>query len=123
MPTLCAAHNGTQGRKLTLEQLAAKTPLPNGKMGRQAGRVATFGKFGKSKKITPPIFVLIMSQSPRNNNDEEGIDVALPPGVDTLTVWLRFECSDPTGAVGFMGVGIEDITSIQLKKSNTKWNR
>lgn len=116
---LHAAHNGPQGRKLTLEQLAAKAPLPNGKMGRRAGRIASFWKFGKSKKITPPIFGLMKSRSPRNNDDEEGVDVTLPPGVDTLTVWLRFECSDPAGAIGLMGVGIEDITySSQSKMGN-----
>ncbi len=113
---LYAARNGPQGRKLTFEQMAAKAPLPNGKMGRRAGRVATFGKSGKRKRIIGPIFRLMKSRSRRNNGDEEGVDVTLPPGIDSLTVWLRFECSDPAGAIGFMGVGVEDITSSSQSK-------
>jgi len=114
-PLISRAHNGPGGRQLTLEQLAGKAPLPNGKMSRRAGRIAVFGK---SERMIGPIFRLEKSRSRSNDGDEEGVDVTLPPSVDTLTVWLRFECSDPAGAVGFMGVGIEDITSGQSKTGN-----
>jgi hypothetical protein len=41
----------------------------------------------------------------------------LPAGLDTITVWVRFSCSDPNGKVGFSGVKLEDLTEIKNPKS------
>ncbi len=110
--SLCAAQNEPSGKNLTTEQLSGKAPLPNGEVGAHAGRIALFSKGGR---MTGPSFRLIKGNSRGQESDKEHMDVTLPPGVETLTVWVRFECSDPTGEVGFMGVGIEDITASKSK--------
>ena len=118
---ICAAHNESGRKKLTPEQLAGEAALPNQKWRRDrpSGR---FAIFGKNRKTTGPGFRLVKSRSKKHEREKEGVDITLPPGVDTLTVWLRFNCSDPDGSVGFMGVGIEDITASQsqgLKSGDT----
>ncbi len=120
---ICVAHNGPRGKNLIPEQLAGEASLANQKWGRDRPS-GSFASFGKNRKTTGPGFRLVKSRTPRNEREKEGVDITLPPGVDTLTVWLRFKCSDPDGAVGFMGAGIEDITTSQTqKKGNTGHDR
>jgi hypothetical protein len=115
--SLCAAYNEPEGKDFTSEQLTGKALLPNGKTGPKAGSIVSFGKGGEA---TGGGFRLWRSKSERDSIGEDGMDVTLPPGVDTITVWVRFECSDPNGEVGFMGAGIEDITAGQSKSKTGK---
>jgi len=105
--SVCAVHNGPGRGNLKVEQLAGEALLPNGKMGPGIGRIMSSRR---SKNITGANFRIVKSKSP-GLSEEEGMDVTLPPGIDTLTVWVRFKCSDPAGRVGFMGSGIEDVTA------------
>ena len=79
--------------------------------------------FGKGMTMTGQGFRLVRTRPRRRDIDEEGVDVTLPASVDTLTVWVRFECSDANGEVGFMGVGIEDITTKRIANGSWRfWN-
>ena len=97
--SLCATYNrGTD--KLNAKQFAGLSALPNGKKGASAGQIASFGK---NKGTTKGKFSIV------GGNAETHI--TLPDGVDTITVWIRFDCKDPNGKIGFSGVRLEDITA------------
>lgn len=109
--SLCAAHNGSNGNDLTVRQLAGSDALPDGRSGQQAGRIAFYGK-----STTKGGYAIVSSGNgaaavPQSSN------ITLPAGVDTITVWVRFHCSDPKGKVGFSGVKLEDISAIKKPKS------
>jgi len=96
--SLCAAYN-RGGDDLTAEQLAGRFALPNGKKGEKAGAIASFGK---GKGNTQGKFAILSSDADTY--------ITLPQDVNTITVWVRFDCKDPNGRVGFSGVKLEDIT-------------
>jgi len=110
--SLCAAYNGPDGKNLTAKQLAGLDALPDGKIGPQAGQIASY-----SPDITTKgNFDLVFS----GENAPGGLKsshITLPTGVDTITVWIRFTCSDPNGKVGFSGLRLEDITASGSLKS------
>jgi len=104
---LCAAHNGPDGKDLTVQQLAGLAPLPDGRSGPQAGRIASYGPGITTKGD----FSLVFSGK-NAPSGWEASHITLPDGVDTITVWVRFICSGPKGEVGFSGVKLEDISAI-----------
>jgi len=103
--SLCATHNGPNGKDLTAQQLAGEAALPDGKIGLQAGQIASYSQGNTTKGD----FALVFSG--------DNSHITLPAGVDTITVWVRFSCSDPMGKVGFSGVKLEDITAMTDVKS------
>ncbi len=109
--SLCAAHNGSNGNDLTVRQLAGSDALPDGRSGQKAGRIAFYGK------NTTKGDYAIMSSANGAAAVPQSSNITLPPGVDTITVWVRFNCSDPKGKVGFSGVKLEDISAIKKPKS------
>ncbi len=110
--SLHAATNGPVGKDLTNEQLAGLAALPDGKSGPQAGLITSYSKGNTTKGA----FELAFS-SDKGAGDSQSSHITLPAGVDTITVWVRFKCSDPNGKVGFSGVKLEDITAIKNPKS------
>jgi hypothetical protein len=110
--SLCATHNGPNGKDLTVQQLAGLAPLPDGTSGPQAGRIA----FYSQGNTTKPDFAIVFTGANATVGPQSS-HITLPAGADTITVWVRFSCSDPKGKVGFSGVRIEDITAIENPKS------
>ena len=110
--SLHAVPNGPDGKDLTGQQMAGLAPLPDGRSGPQAGRVAVRGPGNTTKGA----FDLVFSAD-KSAGDPQSSHITLPAGVDTITVWVRFRCSDPKGKVGFSGVRLEDISAIENPKS------
>jgi hypothetical protein len=106
---LCATHNGPGGEDLTTQQLAGQASLPDGTSGPGAGRIAYYGPRGD--------FELVFSGERGASPEQMSSNITLPAGVDTITVWVRFRCSDRDGKVGFSGVKLEDISAISNPKS------
>jgi len=104
--SLCAAPHTPDKKDLTAQQLAGLEALPDGKAGHQDGAIARFGPGhttkGKFKTVNSGNITGTVLTAP---------DITLPTYVDTITVWTRFVCSDPNGAVGFTGVKLEDVTT------------
>jgi hypothetical protein len=110
--SLCASHNGREGKDLTTEQLAGLAALPDGNRGPQAGRIEYYGP----GKTTKGDFALTFSGD-KTAGGLQSSHITLPPDANTITVWVRFSCSDPNGKIGFSGVKIEDISAIRNIKS------
>jgi hypothetical protein len=104
--SVCAAAGTSSSSNLTAQQMAGAAPLPNGTQGPKAGCVASFA----SGRTTKGQFSFVLTGD-RDEQGEEVAHIALPPGTDSITVWLRFSCSDPQGKVAFSGVMLEDITA------------
>lgn len=83
----------SKGTDFTTDQLTGKTPLPDGSQGPEAARIALYGP-GKTTK----------GQWVTNT-----VDIVMPPGVDTLTTWLRHSGKDSTG-VGMDWIKVEDLS-------------
>ena len=111
--SLHATHNGAERKDLTIQQLAGLAALPDGKRGPQAGRIAYYHR-GKTTKANHEI---VFSADKAASENEDASHIALPADVNTITVWLRFSCSDPKGKVGFSGIKLEDITASGSVKS------
>jgi len=108
--SLCATHNGPDGKDLTIQQLAGLAPLPDGRSGPQAGRIASYSQGNTTKGD----FSMVFSGA---NDGPQSSHITLPDGADTITVWIRFNCSDPKGKVGFSGIKLEDISANPNPKS------
>ena len=110
--SLHAAHNGPDGKDLTVRQLAGLAGLPDEGNSGAGGRIASYDP----NHTTGGACELVFSG---DNAPSQGRSshVTLPPGVDTITVWVRFECPNPQGKVGFSGVRCEDISAIKNPKS------
>ena len=120
--SLCANHNGPDGKDLDVQQLLGVAPLPSGRGGLDAGRKAFYTK----GKVTKGETIIVSGDESLGGPNSSHI--TLPPGVNTITVWVRFVCDDQKGEVAFAGVKIEDITAIEnpdtplqiLQKENAK---
>lgn len=110
--SLCVAPNGADGKDLTVQQLAGLAVLPNGRSGPQAGRIALCNQDNTTKSN----FELVFSGDELADGTKSS-HVTLPPGVDSITVWVRFSCSDTNGKIGFSGVKLEDISAIGSPKT------
>lgn len=100
------------GKDLSVEQLAGLAALPDGRRGPEVGRIAFYGPGNTTRGDSAMVF--------SGKDAPGGFDsshITLPAGVDTITVWVRFSCSDPNGKVGFSGVKLEDLTEIKNPKS------
>jgi hypothetical protein len=111
--SLCAAPGAPDGKDLTVQQLAGSAPLPDRRSGLEAGRIASYGP----GNTTRGAYELVFSGENGGSPEQTSSNITLPAGVDTITVWVRFRCSDPTGKVGFSGVKLEDISAISNPKS------
>ena len=102
----------TSGKDLSVEQLAGLGALPDGRRGPEVGRIAFYGPGNTTRGDSALVF---------SGKDAPGgfqsSHITLPAGVDTITLWVRFSCSDPNGKVGFSGVKLEDLTEIKNPKS------
>jgi len=110
--SLCAVPNGPEGKDLSVQQLAGLAALPNGRGGPEAGRITMYNRNNTTKSD----FVLVFSGDEVVGGAKSS-HITLPSGVDTITVWVRFSCSDPNGKAGFSGVKLEDISVIDNPKS------
>ncbi|MDH4239892.1 MAG: hypothetical protein OEW48_10035 [Phycisphaerae bacterium] len=108
--SLCATHNGPDGKDLTARQLTGLVALPDSTSGLQAGRIASYNHSNTTKGD----FSIVFSG---DNAAPQSSHINLPADANTITVWLRFSCSDPSGKVGFSGVKLEDITANPNPKS------
>lgn len=108
--SLCATHNGPDGKDLAIQQLAGLAPLPDGRIGPQAGRIASY----RQTKTTKGDFSIVFSGA---DDGPQSSHITLPDAADTITVWIRFTCSDPKGKVGFSGIKLEDISANPNPKS------
>ena len=113
--SLCAAHNRPGKTKLTPRQLAGLDTLPNGRGGLEAGQIAMYNRNNTTKSD----FALAFS-SDEVAGGANSSHVTLPSGVDSITVWVRFSCSDSNGKIGFSGVKLEDISVTDNPKSTEK---
>jgi hypothetical protein len=110
--SLCAIPNRPDGKDLSPQQLAGLAPLPGGRGGPQAGRIAYYGP----GKTTKGDFALTFSGD-KTADGLQSSHITLPPDANTITVWVRFSCSDPNGKIGFSGVKLEDISAARNVKS------
>jgi hypothetical protein len=110
--SVCAAPNRTGGKELTVQQMAGLAALPDGSKGPNAGRVASYGP----RNTTRGIWEVVLSGH-KAGRKLAGTHITLPPGVDTITMWVRFSCSDPNGQVAFSGVTLEDISAMGIVKT------
>jgi len=113
--SLHAAPAGQNGEDFTAQQLAGLAPLPDGRMGSEAGRICCYNQ----NRTTEGSFALVFSGDGALDGTNDA-HITLPSGVDTLTVWARFSCTDPTGKVGFSGVRLADITALTEVKPPEK---
>jgi hypothetical protein len=90
--------------------MAGLAALPDGSKGPNAGRAASYGP----RNSTRGIWEVTLSEH-KSGRKPAGAHITLPPGVDTITVWVRFSCSDPNGQVAFSGVKLEDLTAASGK--------
>jgi len=92
--SLHAAHNGQGGSDLTVDQLSGGlAALPDGNTGPTAGQMASYG---------PGV-------TTNGKWIKRSMDITLPAGVDTITVWVRHSGSDSTG-VGIDWIKLEDLS-------------
>ena len=98
--SLHAAYNPPGGAYLTTEQLSGLSMLADGSKGAAAGRIALY----------QPGLTTNRNWHERSTGKEwRGLtapDITLPPGVDTITVWIR--CSG-LGTFGIDWVKLEDL--------------
>jgi hypothetical protein len=97
-----AAYDESDGRDFTVAQLAGVEPLPDGQVGKDAGRIVSFGTesgtLGKWVKYS----------TAESGFGVEGKNITLPTNVNSLTVWVRHSGSNSSG-VGVDWVRIEDL--------------
>lgn len=110
--SLCASHNGPDGKNLTIRQLVGLDALPNGIIGTEAGRIAFYNK-GNTTKTD---YSIVVSKD-NSAGGSQSSNITIPVNADMITVWIRFKCSDSNGKVGFSGVKLEDISAISNPKS------
>jgi hypothetical protein len=110
--SLCAIPNRPDGKDLSPQQLAGLAHLPDGRGGPQEGRIAYYGP----GKTTKGDFALTFSGD-KTADGLQSSHITLPPDANTITVWVRFSCSDPNGKIGFSGVKLEDISASRDVKS------
>lgn len=111
-----AAPTGTDGKDLTVRQMAGLASLPNGKNGKSSPEAAQIAAYGPDR-TTKREFDLAITGYTKLKDDTTSSHITLPPDVNEITVWLRFSCEDPNGKVGFSGVKLEDLTAIKKPKS------
>lgn len=99
-----AAYNRPGREPLTPGQLSGVEPLPNGGKGKDAGLLA---RFGPDRTTSGEWFEIDTSKSP--DTSKQG-DITLPPDVDTITLWIRYQAEGPTTGVGMDWVALEDLT-------------
>ena len=96
--SLHAAYNGPGGTDLTVDQLSGLAALPDGSTGPAAGRIAHYG----------------LQATTNGKWVKSSAEIALPAGVDTMTIWVRHSGSDSTG-VGIDWVKLEDLSMMSDK--------
>jgi hypothetical protein len=103
---ICAAANGADSKDLTSQQMAGLATLPDGSKGLEAGRVALYD----SRNTTRGMWEMTLTGY-KAGRRPAGSHITLPSDANSITVWIRFSCSDPNGRVAFSGVALEDMTA------------
>lgn len=105
--SLHAAYNEPEGTVLTADQLSGLAQLPDGSKGPEAARIASYepGLTTKGK------WELCSTTDSKLAPDQAITDIKLPPGVDTMTVWVRHRGSESRG-VGILWVKLEDLSMV-----------
>jgi hypothetical protein len=98
--SLHAAYNPPGGADLTTEQLSGLSMLADGSKGAAAGRIALYDPGLTSNRTW------VERATGKEWRGLISPDITLPPGVDTITVWIR--CSG-VGAFGTDWVKLEDL--------------
>jgi hypothetical protein len=98
-----AAYDHPDGTGLTTAQLAGSAALSDGSKGPAAGRVALYGPGVTTKEK----WVKRSTSEPGPGLEIKNI--TLPPGVTSITVWLRHSGANSTG-VGMDWIRLEDVT-------------
>jgi hypothetical protein len=98
-----AAHDNPDGTGLSVAQMAGRAALPNGTMEAKAGRVAHYepGVTTKGKWVN--------RSTNRPGPGLEVNNITLPPGVTSITVWIRHSGENSSG-VGMDWISVEDVT-------------
>ena len=109
--SLCAAANSSD-EDMSPQQLAGLAPLPDGRRGPQAGQIALYTK----DRTTKGDFAILVTGDKAPDGTVTS-HITLPANVNTITVWVRFTCSDPNGKIGFSGIKLEDISASRNVKS------
>jgi len=87
-----AAYNGPGGTDLTVDQLSGLAALPDGSTGPASGRIAYYGP-----------------QATTNGKwVKSSVEITLPAGIDTMTIWVRHSGADSTG-VSIDWVSLKDL--------------
>lgn len=106
--SLHAAYNPPHEVGLTVEQLSGLAALPDGSKGAAAGRIALYD---------PGLTTNGTWEERSTGKEWRGLvapDITLPPGANTITVWVRHSGPDSTG-VGIDWVKLEDLSIITGK--------
>jgi hypothetical protein len=107
---VCAAANGSDGKDLTPQQMAGLVALPDSSKGLEASRRFSYGPRNTSRGI----WELSLTGHKKFLRPASS-HITMPAGADTLTVWVRFKCSDSNGKIAFSGVKLEDVTALGQK--------
>lgn len=79
--------------RLNAKQLAGMEALPNGKKGENAARIAKYDH----------------ERTTKGKYEEFGTDITLPPGKDSITVWLKLKGGKTDMAVAMDYIRLEDL--------------
>lgn len=124
-----ATHNGTAGT-LTPRQMAGLDPLPDGSLGGAAGRLVRYHSAGRPDVPPgPPSGLPPGPPAGVKPNWTKGAwiesatggelpDITIPPGCDSLTVWLRLSGSGDISGVGMDWLALEDLTCTAMLQSS-----
>jgi hypothetical protein len=95
---------GAEG-DLTLEQLSGLEKLPDGSVGDNAGLIAGY----KPGRTTKGQWAFCSTADNMGAEGSEVGDIELPPGADSIAVWVRHSAEQSKG-VGLLWVKLEDLS-------------
>jgi hypothetical protein len=99
-----AAANPPGGARLSAEQVAGQSDLPNASKGSSAGQIVRLDSNHQARGQWEN------HSSSETSSDNVAKDITLPAGADSLTVWFRLEGSTSgKTSVGIDSVTIEDL--------------
>jgi len=101
-----ACPDGPSGSNLTVDQLAGRFALPDGRSGREAGQIAKFDP----SATTGGKWVQVSTEGSAPGKVMEG-NITLPPRVRSISVWLRHGGRNMNSkGVGMDWISLEDLT-------------
>jgi hypothetical protein len=85
--------------------MAGAAALPNGASGPTAGRIVAFGP----GNTTNGKFAEYSTE--KAGADGKSMDITMPDGADTITVWFRYQGPPSGSGVGFDWIKLKDLTA------------